>query len=75
MSKATLSFTLPEERAEHACAVHGAEWKSIVYELSMFLRETLKYGHKYKTADDALEAVKDRLWQECNASHLDPWGD
>ncbi len=74
MPNATLSFSLPEERAEHFDAIHGGDWRNVVYELSMFLRNALKHGHEYKTADDALEAVKTKLWDECNDSHLDPWG-
>jgi len=75
MPKATMTFNLPEERYEYACAIHGADWKSIVYEVSMFLRNKLKHGHEYKTADEALEAVKAELWEECNASGLDPWSE
>lgn len=75
MPKITMTFTLPEERSEHASALHGADWKGVVYEVSMFLRNTLKYGHEYKSADAALEAVKEKLWTECNDNNLDPWED
>lgn len=75
MPKATLTFNLPEEYREHSCAVHGAEWKDIVYEISMFLRNKLKHGHEYKTANEALESIKELLWAECSANGLDPWED
>ncbi len=75
MPKATLTFDLPEEQVEHASAVHGAEWKFIVYEVSMFLRNALKHGHQYNSADEALEAVKTALWDECKSYNLDPWED
>jgi len=75
MSKATLAFSLPEERVEYACALHGAEWKSIVYGLDSFLRDALKYGHAYKTADEALRDVRDALIAFCKDSNLDPWSD
>ena len=75
MPKATLSFTLPDEQYEYACATHGADWKDVVYELSMLLRNALKHGHEYKTADAALGAVRDRLWEECKEYGLDPWGE
>jgi hypothetical protein len=75
MSKAILEFNLPEEQSEYYCTIHGADWKAIVYDLSMFLRDKLKYGHKYKNADETLEAMKEFLWTQCNESHLDPWED
>jgi hypothetical protein len=73
--KVTMTFTLPEELYEHNCALRGADWKSIVYEVSMFMRNKLKHGHEYKSADEALEAIKTALWDECSASGLDPWED
>lgn len=75
MPKATLNFKLPEETPEYKDAIHGGDWKSIVYEVSMFLRNKLKHGHEYKTADEALEAVRDALWDECKENNLDPWQD
>ena len=75
MPKATLTFSLPEEQREYECATHGADWKGIVYEVSIFLRNALKYGHKYKSADEALESISRELWAECQAINLDPWGD
>lgn len=75
MPKVTISFNLPEEAHEHKDAIHGADWKGIVYELSTLLRNKLKYGHEYKTADEALEAVRDALWEECRENNLDPWAD
>lgn len=75
MPKVTMTFSLPEEKYEHRCAVHGATWKNIVYEVDMFLRNHLKHGHEFKTADDALQAVRDHLWEECKAESLDPWED
>lgn len=75
MSKVTITFTLPDERLEHADAIHGSAWRYIVYELSMFLRNKLKHGHEFKNADQALEAVKEQLWLECKDANLDPWQD
>lgn len=75
MPKATLNFKLPEEQYEYKNAIHGGDWKSIVYEVSMFLRNKLKYGHEFKDANEALEAVRDELWNECKDANLDPWSD
>jgi hypothetical protein len=75
MPIAKLEFKLPEEQCEYKVAVQGGTWKSIVYDLSMFLRNSLKHGHTYKTADEALEAVKEFLWDECREENVDPWSD
>jgi hypothetical protein len=75
MPKVTMTFSLPEERAEHADALHGAEWKAIVYDLSVNLRNHLKYGHMFKTPDEALEAIRTLLWDDCKEVGLDPWQD
>jgi hypothetical protein len=75
MPKATLTFNLPEEQGEYADAVHGGGWRSIVYNVSIMLRNALKYGHSYKSADEALEAIRTHLWDECKARNLDPWSD
>lgn len=75
MAKATLTFNLPEERSEYFTAVHAGNWKSIVFELSMFLRNKIKYGHNFKTADEALQAIKTELWHQCESNKIDPWED
>lgn len=75
MPRATLNFKLPEENSEYKEAVNGGAWKAIVYELSLVLRNKLKYGHSYKSIDQALEDIKDVLWQECKDRDLDPWSD
>jgi len=75
MPKVSLTFNLPDERIEYLCAMHGEDWKLIVYDLAMFLRNALKYGHTFKTADEAFEAAKAALWERCKTSNLDPWGD
>ena len=53
--KATLSFNLPEESIEHLDALHGHEWKAIVYSLHNGLRNAIKHGHNYKDVESALE--------------------
>jgi hypothetical protein len=75
MPKAILTFKLPEEQYYYDAASNGTAWKSIVGELALLLRSKLKYGHTYKTVDEALEDVKQVLWQECQDANLDPWSD
>lgn len=55
--KATLSFNLPEESIEHLAALHGAEWKSIVWELTEQLRRYRHYGHRFQNAEECIDEV------------------
>ena len=41
--KATLTFTLPEERYEYDCANRGAEYRHCLSEFDEYLRRVVKY--------------------------------
>lgn len=73
MAIVKLEYKLPEETYAFNAATHGAKWRSVVYELANELRTKTKYGHEYKTADDALEGIKDFLWTELHDEGLDPY--
>lgn len=62
MPTAILTFSLPEESEEHLCAVNAFKWKSVVCGLDNYLREQLKYGHSFKTPDEALEKTRQALF-------------
>jgi hypothetical protein len=59
--KAILEFNLPEEANEHRLAINGLAWYCVVYDMEQKLRAWLKYGHEFKTADEAIEAMRDEL--------------
>jgi hypothetical protein len=73
--KATLEFTLPEERTEHICAVKGMDTILILDDLISEIRSFLKHGAgefrewrdeegKTHTACDAtLEKVRSYIWE------------
>jgi hypothetical protein len=44
MARATLTFNLPEESAEHSDAVKGADWKQVVFEIDRKLKDTVDYS-------------------------------
>jgi hypothetical protein len=75
MPKVTITFNLPEESSEHKAAIRGADWKGIAYDIAFDLRNQLKYGHQFKTANEALEAIQTSLWDHCREAGLDPWED
>lgn len=70
MPQATLTFNLPEESEEHLCAVNAFKWKSVVSSLDNYLREQFKYGHSFKTPDEALEKVRQTLFDILNEEGL-----
>ena len=59
--QAKLIFDLPEENEEFTLASKGQDLWSVVFEMDQWLREQLKYGHTYYSADDALEAARTKL--------------
>lgn len=51
MSRATLEFTLPDEREEHVRAVHACAAWACLEDLDATLRSTVKYGGEFKTVE------------------------
>ena len=64
MSTATLTFNLPEEARDHSLAVNAASLASVIWAVDQRLRGWLKHEHEYKTADAALESVRDLIREE-----------
>lgn len=64
--KAKLIFNLPEEQDEFKLSIDGNKWFSVCFELNNKLRDALKYGHSYKDANEALEAIQDDLLELMN---------
>jgi hypothetical protein len=51
--KATLEFSLPEERIDHLQAVHALEAWGLLHDLDAHLRNVVKHGEGgYKTVND-----------------------
>ena len=71
MPRATLTFTLPDERAEFDLACGGADWSCLVTTLDRQLRQWIKYGNEFKTADEALGAVRALLHSEASDLNLE----
>lgn len=59
--KAILEFNLPEDIVEHHDALHGMDWKICLSDLDQELRNALRYGHQFKTADEAVDHFRTRL--------------
>jgi len=61
MSKATLTFDLPEESCEHLAAIHGHEYQSALWEVDRWLRGLEKYDDKLFVP---IEEVRAKLREE-----------
>lgn len=60
--KAILEFNLPEESKDHLIASNAMAWALIVWDMDQYLRNLLKYGHEFKSIDDALEKTRAALY-------------
>jgi hypothetical protein len=59
--KAIIEFNLPEDQAEHYCAIKGADMLNVLWELKAELRAMLKYGELPDAQYDIVEKIQDFL--------------
>jgi hypothetical protein len=59
--KAILEFKLPEDASDHLLATHASDFYLSLFDMDQYLRNILKYGHEFKSADEALEKVREEL--------------
>lgn len=64
--KAILEFNLPEEQAEHYCAIKGADMLNVLWELKAELRSMLKYGDLPDKQYEIVEKIQDFLFSSLN---------
>lgn len=64
--KAILEFNLPEEQAEHYCAIKGADMLNVLWELKAELRSMLKYGELPGDQYEIVEKIQDFLLSSLN---------
>lgn len=60
---ATLTFE-KDEKTQLLLALHAREIATEVSELSVDIRSWVKHGHSFKTIEEALEHVRERLPME-----------
>lgn len=68
--KATIEFNLPEEQAEHYCAIKGADMLNVLWELKSELRSMLKYGDLPDTQYEIVEKIQDFLISSLNDNEI-----
>ena len=59
--KATLEFLLPDEQAEHYCAIKGQDMLNVLWELKAELRSMLKYGELPDQQYEIVEKIQNFL--------------
>jgi len=64
--KAILEFNLPEDQREFEIVNQSKDMLCIIGNLEDTLRSYLKYGHEFKTPEEALQAIRTRLHEEVN---------
>jgi hypothetical protein len=72
--QASLTFDLSTEdgRAEHADALAGSTYKSILWEFDNHLRSLIKYEAKLgKKERDIYSNIRKKLWEILNENNLD----
>ncbi len=62
--KAILEFNLPDEVVEFRSACKGADAVCVIESIIKQTRDWLKYGHEFKTANDALEEIRKFIYEE-----------
>lgn len=60
--KATLEFDLPAESEDHEVAVNALKWRSVVWEMSQFLRSQIKHGNLSESDIEYAEKVRTKLF-------------
>lgn len=68
--KAILEFNLPEDQRKFEMANQAADMVAAIGHFEDTLRSYIKYGHNFKTANEALEAVRALLHEEINLRRI-----
>lgn len=66
---ATLTFDIPEERELHIRAIYGMDYRGLLADLDHECRMAIKHGHNHKTAEEALQWVRDFICKGLNDIH------
>ena len=68
--KAILEFNLPEEEREYQMANQARDMLCVIGNLEDTLRSYLKYGHTFKTPEEALQSIRTRLHEELSIRYI-----
>jgi len=69
--KILLRFDLPEDQHEYDVATQAPKVQSFLWDFSQQLRSWQKYHHDFKSADDALDKIRDEFYRLLNEHNID----
>lgn len=64
--KAILEFNLPDEQAEHYCAIKGADMLNVLWEMNTELRRLRKYTELTEQQYEIVEQIEQLLIHNLN---------
>lgn len=64
--KATLEFNLPDDQAEHYCAIKGADMLNVLFDMRLNLRNMLKYEELTDKQYEIVEKIQQYLIDSLN---------
>lgn len=68
--KAILEFNLPDEQAEHYCAIKGSDMLNVLWELKAELRSMRKYQELKENQYEIVEKIEEFLFSSLNDSDI-----
>jgi hypothetical protein len=68
--KAILEFNLPEDQRAFEMANQAADMVAAIGHFEDRLRSYQKYGHEFKTAQEAVESIRALLHEEINLRRI-----
>lgn len=68
--KAILEFNLPEDKRDYEMANQASDMVAAIGHFEDRLRSYQKYGHDFKTADEAIQAIRTLLYEEINIRRI-----
>ena len=60
--KGILEFDLPTDENDFLICSRALDWALVVWDLNEQLRSYLKHGHSFGSADEALEVIRESLF-------------
>ena len=61
MPQYVIKFNLPQEEQDLKLAQRGRDYYCIIFDVLQEIRSYLKYGHEFKTVEEALEKIRESL--------------
>lgn len=71
MPKVTIEYNLPDEQHEYEVAMQATKSQSFLWDFSQQLRSWQKYHHDFKSADDALDKIREEFYRLLNEHNVD----